>query len=232
MPVFRINKNKDYTTMSNIHLKDKRISLKAKGLLSEMLSLPDDWNYSIKGLVSLNKEQETSIKATLKELQNFKYLIVTKQLPNETNSGKIEYIYDIFESPKQAAGNLPLDFLPLENLPLENRRLYNTNNKRLNNKILNNKNNIFKKPTIDQVQQYCQQRNNNIDAQSFIDFYESKDWMIGKNKMKNWQACIRTWERRNNNTQQSLPKWFDKQIDKQQMTDQEKQQLEQLINNF
>ena len=61
MSVIRINKNKDYVTMSNYHFKEKEMSLKAKGLLSEMLSLPDDWDYSIEGLVSINKENETAI---------------------------------------------------------------------------------------------------------------------------------------------------------------------------
>jgi hypothetical protein len=51
-------------------------------------------------------------------------------------------------------------------------------------------------PTLEQVQEYCLERNNNIDAQRFIDFYESKGWMVGKNKMKDWKACVRTWERR------------------------------------
>ena len=54
----------------------------------------------------------------------------------------------------------------------------------------------FKKPTLDEVKNYCILRNNNIDAEAFIDFYESKNWQIGKNKMKCWKACVRTWERR------------------------------------
>ena len=54
----------------------------------------------------------------------------------------------------------------------------------------------FKKPTLDEVKNYCILRNNNIDAEAFIDFYESKNWQIGKNKMKDWKACVRTWERR------------------------------------
>ena len=58
MSVFRINKTKNYTVMSNHHLREKKMSLKAKGLLSMMLSLPDDWNYSIAGLVSICKENE------------------------------------------------------------------------------------------------------------------------------------------------------------------------------
>ena len=59
-----------------------------------------------------------------------------------------------------------------------------------------NKKAPFKKPKLDEVKNYCILRKNNIDAESFIDFYESKNFMIGKNKMKDWKACIRTWERR------------------------------------
>ena len=55
---------------------------------------------------------------------------------------------------------------------------------------------FFKKPTLDQVKDYCIERNNNVDAEAFLDFYESKDWKIGKNKMKDWKAAVRTWERR------------------------------------
>lgn len=53
----------------------------------------------------------------------------------------------------------------------------------------------FVPPTVEAVREYCEERNNGIDAQSFIDFYESKGWMIGKNKMKDWKAAVRTWER-------------------------------------
>lgn len=53
----------------------------------------------------------------------------------------------------------------------------------------------FIPPNVEEVEQYCLERSNNIDAQSFIDFYESKGWMIGKNKMKDWKAAVRTWER-------------------------------------
>ena len=60
-----------------------------------------------------------------------------------------------------------------------------------------NKKALFKKPTLDEVKNYCILRKNNIEAESFIDFYESKDWLIGKNKMNNWKASVRTWEKRN-----------------------------------
>tara|TARA_R110001599_G_scaffold15311_1_gene64437 strand:+ start:200 stop:808 length:609 start_codon:yes stop_codon:yes gene_type:complete len=69
-----------------------------------------------------------------------------------------------------------------------------------------NKKALFKKPTLDEVKNYCILRKNNIDAEAFIDFYESKGWLIGKNKMKNWKACIRTWEQREANKPQTMSK--------------------------
>lgn len=113
-----MNKTKNYTVMSNEHLKDKRLSLKAKGLLSVMLSLPDTWDYSISGLVAICKESETAVKSTLNELKSCGYLVVTKKMPNETESGRIEYVYDIFE--KAQAGKQPVEKQEVENLGVEN----------------------------------------------------------------------------------------------------------------
>ncbi len=63
-------------------------------------------------------------------------------------------------------------------------------------------NKIFKPPTMDDVRAYCTERGNSVDPQSFVDFYESKGWMIGKNKMKDWKAAVRTWERSETKTRQ------------------------------
>lgn len=63
-------------------------------------------------------------------------------------------------------------------------------------------NKIFKPPSVDDVRAYCAERGNNVDPQSFVDFYESKGWMIGKNKMKDWKAAVRTWERGETKTRQ------------------------------
>lgn len=129
-----MNKTKNYTVMSNEHLKDKRLSLKAKGLLSVMLSLPDTWDYSISGLVAICKESETAVKSTLNELKSCGYLVVTKKMPNETESGRIEYVYDIFEKAqtekqgveKQGVENLGVENLGVENLGVENVRQLST----------------------------------------------------------------------------------------------------------
>lgn len=138
MSVFRVNKTKDYTVMSNYHFKEKEMSLKAKGLLSMMLSLPDDWDYSIAGLVAICKENETAIKSALKELSEFGYVRIDKITPDKTESGRFEYVYNIFEKPqKQAIEKQGIENLPLENLQVENRIQLNT--KELNTKELNTK---------------------------------------------------------------------------------------------
>ena len=124
MAVFRINKTRDYTVMSNHHLKDRELSLKAKGLLSLMLSLPDDWDYSISGLCSICIESESAIKSALNELKKRGYLNVTKLMPNQTTTGRIEYEYNIFEQPqinqtteKQGVENLCIENQAVENPP-------------------------------------------------------------------------------------------------------------------
>ena len=79
-------------------------------------------------------------------------------------------------------------------------------NKTINNTFNNttNKGTRFTPPSVDEVNDYCNQRNNLVDAETFIDFYQAKGWMVGKNKMKDWKACVRTWE--TNRKQRSKPK--------------------------
>jgi len=87
--------------------------------------------------------------------------------------------------------------ITLVNIPTQEKLTDNTNIN-INNKNItySNRKALFKKPTLDNVKSYCIERNNNIDAEAFLDFYESKDWKIGRNKMKDWKAAVRTWERR------------------------------------
>ena len=132
MAVFKIEKNKNYTVISNYHLRDRNLSYKAKGLLSFMLSLPEDWDYSLKGLCKISKENETSIKTGLKELKDYGYLVIDKLFPNQTKSGKIEYRYNIYEIPitlNQEGENLPLEIQSVENQRQINTNIININNK-------------------------------------------------------------------------------------------------------
>ena len=119
--VIRVEKTKNYTVMSNYHLREKNMSLKAKGLLSWMFSNNDDWDYSVAGIVKNCKENETAITSTLQELIQFGYLERHKLMPEsfiDENGNKvivrdkIEYEYVVHEQPIQNQG--------VENLGVEN----------------------------------------------------------------------------------------------------------------
>lgn len=134
MPVIRVNKTKDYTVMANYHFRDKNLSLKAKGLLSMMLSLPDGWGYSVDGLTKLSADGRDSVMATLKELEKFHYL---KRSRVRDEAGKLgESIYDIYEHPLTEKPKL--ENPTLDKPMLGNPTLLNTN--RLNTKVLNTNN--------------------------------------------------------------------------------------------
>ncbi len=165
MSIVRVNKSKKYSVMSNYHFKDKDLSLKAKGLLSLMFSLPEDWDYSINGLVSICKENESAITSTLKELKEHGYLVVTKFMPNQTDTGRIEYIYDIYETPKQEVEKQDLEFLGVEFQGVENHPL-NNNTNNINTKELNT-NNINKEKL---------QKENQI--QVIFDYWNSKEIIV------------------------------------------------------
>jgi hypothetical protein len=206
MAVIRVNKTSNYTVMSNTHLREKNMSLKAKGLLSVMLSLPDTWDYSIAGLVAISKENETAIKSTLNELKEFGYLHIKKLMPNETASGRIEYIYDVFETPqdsekqtveKQGVENLPVEILPVENQGQINTNRVNTekvNTKRENTKYIRHKygeyNNVLL--TDEDMEKLKAEFPN--DYNSRIDNLSMYIASTGKT-YKNHLATIRNWAR-------------------------------------
>ena len=127
MSKIRVNNTKGFTVMSNYHFQDKGISLKAKGLLGLMLSLPSNWDYSVNGLVAIVKENKAAVQSALKELEEHKYL---KRTRVQDETGRFDYIYDIYEK--------PYDKLPCtenrctENRCTENQPQINTNKQSTN----------------------------------------------------------------------------------------------------
>lgn len=95
--VIRVEKNRNYTCMSNQHFHVTNMSLKAKGLHSLILSLPEEWDYSIAGLTSICKESYGTIRSILDELKELGYLEVVKHNPSKENGGRIKYEYIIHE---------------------------------------------------------------------------------------------------------------------------------------
>lgn len=139
MTVFRVHKNENYTVLSNYHFKEKEMSLKAKGLLSLMLSLPDTWDYSAAGLVKLSKDGKDSVNGALKELEVFGYL--KREQAFNTNGTFAGYNYEIYESPITQTEK-PSTVKPLAEKP-STEKPQQLSNKELNKKISNTK--ILKK---------------------------------------------------------------------------------------
>lgn len=155
MAIIRVNKTNNYTIISNTPLRDMNLSLKAKGLITQMLSLPEDWDYSIAGLAKINRESDNSIKTALDELKAAGYLIVTKLLPNQTNTGRIEYVYDLYEEPqdqKQEGEKQGTEIQGVEIQGVEVQGLEIGDNKIKNNKELNNKEKSNKGKSISKAQ--------------------------------------------------------------------------------
>ena len=124
MPVFRVERNTGYTVMSNHHLRNKELTLKAKGLLSQMLSLPEDWDYTLAGLSHINREKIDAIREAVKELEKAGYIVRSRERDEKGRLRGADYI--IYEQPKlpeeQADDEQPpiLDCPTLENPTLDN----------------------------------------------------------------------------------------------------------------
>lgn len=148
MSVFRVHKTANYTVMSNQHLRDTNLTLKAKGLMSIMLSLPDDWDYSASGLATLSLGGEDVVKSALKELEEHHYL---KRTAIREKGVIKDWQYDIYENPEtleniesQPQGEKPLVAKPLvENQPQIN--TYILNKEEINN---NSTNVELEQPTV------------------------------------------------------------------------------------
>lgn len=130
MAVFRVERNTGYTVMSNHHLRNKELSLKAKGLLSQMLSLPEDWDYTLAGLSHINREKIDAIREAVKELEKAGYIVRSRERDEKGRLRGADYV--IYEQPQPrepeaaTSGGQPpiLDLPTLENPTLQSVCLY------------------------------------------------------------------------------------------------------------
>ena len=148
MSVIRVEKNNNYTMMNNHHFRNRSLSLKAKGVMSLMLSLPDDWDYTIKGLATLSKDGVDSVRSALKELEEQGYLTMKRVRNERGHLTSTEYVLQEIPNSEKPISGKPIS----ENPILENPTQLNTNiTKYLGNKVLtkeSTKNNIYS-PVID-----------------------------------------------------------------------------------
>ena len=180
MDVVRVIKNKDYTTICNRIFKDKRLSLKAKGLIAMLLSFSDKWKLSINGLESILKEGRTSIRSTMNELIKFGY-VERKQIRKEGMF--IGVNYTVFESPKLQKPTA--DFT------------ISQNNIQLNNNIINNQFNKdnYKNEFFEEVMTYTDYSKELLNE--FFEYWTepTKKGVLKKDTMKTWSTSrrLKTW---------------------------------------
>ena len=229
MSVFRINKTADYVVMGKYHLKEKNMSLKAIGMLSLMLSLPDDWDYSVSGLCNIRCESRNSINSVLNELEQFGYL---KRTRNYVNGKIANCTYDIYEKPLYLK-NEDIGFVDIENVDIG----FDTqlNNKEVSNKELNNNKHIYGeykhvKLTDSELEKLKSEYSNYLDLITYLDEYiEMKGY-----KAKNHYLCIKKWVvnavKEHNFKSNSKPEWIDKKIERDDMSDEEVEKLRRELN--
>ena len=165
---------------------NKKLTPNAKLLYAEITALCNmngKCTASTQYFCRLYEVSRSSIQNWLKLLEDNSY--ITRDVKYKLGSREIESRYiKLVDTPSLK------NYTDNTNINITNTNLTDSNKKA-----------FFKKPTLDDVKDYCIERNNNIEAEAFLDFYESKDWKIGKNKMKDWKAAVRTWERRETKTQ-------------------------------
>lgn len=136
MAVFRVERTRDYTVMSNHHLRNKDLTLKAKGLLSQMLSLPETWDYTLQGLSHINRESVTAIRTAVNELETADYIVRRQTRDAKGKMAANEYV--IYEQPQTSPPSLdyPSSENPTTGKPTTDKPL-SENPTQLNKDILN-----------------------------------------------------------------------------------------------
>ena len=202
---FKQEKLKDFTIIRNSIFKDYRLSAKAKGVACQLLSLPPTWDYSVRGLVTLFNDGEASIRSALSELEEAGYLR-REQNREEGKFGKSVYIItEMLKSEKPCVEN------PLAEIPMAGNHAQ-LNTKESNTYQSNTKRYRFIPPTVEEVEDYINEKGYRIDAHKFVDYYTANGWRVGKSPMKDWRAAVRNWSRNNyqsDKKQGSGNPWYD-----------------------
>lgn len=208
---------------SNILLKLYLKALKNEGKLTFNEYIP----YDIKMLATIVGHNIDVVEKAIKIFQGMHLIEILdngaiymldmqKMIGSISNEGirKAEYRERInIEKNGTKAGQSP--YIISNSISNSNSNINNNTNIVSNIDNIEEKKKRFVKPTIEEIEKYCKERNNDIKAQAFFDFYESKGWKIGKEIMKDWKACVRTWEQRNGtNTKTVIKEEFDKNFNK------------------
>jgi len=179
-----------YATLSADVRYDNRLKPNVKLLFAEINALCNmnaECFASNKYFADLYGKEKGTISGWISQLVKYQYITISYKYREGTREISHRYI-KIINGGVLKKSNTLCDKNQKSNTTSINNNITYSNNK-----------GRFKKPTVNEIADYCIERKNNIDAETFYDFYESKDWRVGKNKMKDWKASIRTWEKRQSN---------------------------------
>lgn len=206
------NRTKGFSIIDNGCIQNESLSWRARGILAYLLSMPDDWKIYKKELEKRAPDGRESLAAGFKELMDAGYIKAERVIDEGGRFAGYDYTVD--EEPHTA---LPYTVLPETVLPdTVNPHLLSTNTKQSTNSTKDpaakriqktpkpenllqptpepTQEKRFQRPTAEEVKAYCDERKNNIDPQAFVDYYEARDWRTGNSRIKDWRACVRTWE--------------------------------------
>ena len=209
------------------------INANVKLLYGEISALSNKYGYCIATndyFSSLYNVSSRTITDWIKALEDMTY-ITSKIETKRYEDGTIKKVRRLYLNHIEVSQHDHIEVSPQNHIE-ENFSYNNTSNINNINKKEIYKEKSFKKPTLEEVKEYCLERQNGIDAETFIDFYEANGWVQGKNKpIKNWKACIRTWERNRKPKQQEdidLPDWFDRDLNKE-FDEQKQDEMEAIL---
>lgn len=194
MAILRKQKRNQYTVIDQAVFRDKDISYKAKGLLCQMLSLPDGWSFSIEGLVQMSLDGKSSVMSALNELEDAGYLY-REQIKKDGRYAGVEYIVsEIRMTDFPNSENRNAELRNSETKTLSNTKVSNTNKSNTNNLHTHKE----LRPTLEEIEDYISDKNLNVDAQKFYEYFDAGDWLDSKGKpVRNWKQKLITWSNSN-----------------------------------
>lgn len=198
MPILRHEHKSNYTTIPNSVFKSG-LSLKGIGLLCLLISLPENWEFSTAGLCAIcSSDGRDSICKGLKELEASRYLVRSQRRTATGKTDGVEWVVsDVPLSEKPKTENPEAGNPNTENPPQESKHGRKNRINKGHKEGRSPTRSRFEPPTIEEVRAYCQSRGNNIDPERFVDYYRASGWKRNGNvPVKDWQACVRNWERR------------------------------------
>jgi hypothetical protein len=209
LTTIKVEKNQNYTIMSNWHLRDKELSLKAKGLMSYMLSLPPEWDFSVVGLASCLAESKNTIGKILNELIDKGYMERKQERQGKLFSG---YSYILHELSCRNSWDTKTQY-PKNEAQINTKEI-NTKEINIGGKAPRGTKKDFVPPTLEDIRAYISEKveagkteYKNVDVNTFFDYYTESDWhMSNGKKVKSWKQCLVTWASREWNKKQKPAK--------------------------